>query len=408
MNRAGNPQTRESADYLSATEVSKYYLRASLAWIRENPGDWFRLLGRKWLMTWHAYEPYDTEDYYLYQQHSSLLASLDRVFHFGVLAPLSAAGLFLTWSDRRRLWPLYAWLLLIAAATALFVVFARYRAPMLPLLILFAAAGLVRGFDAFRERRTGRLGVAVLVLGVAGLASNAPGVHPRRPDVTSYLNHGAALAAQGRYQDDLAETAKAAEIDPDSVDVHLAAGNTLVQMGLYQEALNHYAKARDTEPDYAGAYRGVGDSLVGLNRPDLAAEQYRKALKLDSDDLAARNGLATALAQQGRLEEAVKLFAEVLKEDPDYVEALLNLGNTYASTGRLDEAAEAYERALSRSPEYVDALHNLGVIELHRGDAERAAGVLTKANKLAPDREDVRQALEAAKQLQEVKNAGSQ
>ncbi|MCK4343152.1 MAG: glycosyltransferase family 39 protein [Phycisphaerae bacterium] len=128
---------------LSAREVSDYYFAAAAEWIKANPGAWLRLTLIKCSLVWGAYELPDTEDYYLYQEWSLLLRTLDRVLHFGVLCPLAAAGVVLTCQEWRRLWFLYGWLLLTTLAVAAFVVFARYRFPLVPVLLIFAAAGLV-------------------------------------------------------------------------------------------------------------------------------------------------------------------------------------------------------------------------------------------------------------------------
>ena len=45
-----------------------------------------------------------------------------------------------TWPDRRRLWLVYALALTYAASVVMFFVFARYRYPLVPFLLLFAAA----------------------------------------------------------------------------------------------------------------------------------------------------------------------------------------------------------------------------------------------------------------------------
>src|SRR6185436_2209149 len=62
--------------------------------------------------------------------------------HFGVLVPLAVLGLLLTWPLRSRLWVFYAMTLAYAASVLAFYVFARYRYPLVPLLIVFAAGGL--------------------------------------------------------------------------------------------------------------------------------------------------------------------------------------------------------------------------------------------------------------------------
>src|SRR5262249_34373658 len=155
------------------------YLHTAVEWVRQNPAAWLKLLARKWMMVWNACELFDTEDYYLYAERSRMLAALDRCFSFLVLCPLAAAGIVATWKQRGSLWFLYAWLLVNAAATALFVVFARYRAVLVPVLCLFAAAGVLGIASATTHRRWNEILKLGVVAAVAMLATTWP-VHLRR------------------------------------------------------------------------------------------------------------------------------------------------------------------------------------------------------------------------------------
>src|SRR6185436_4451529 len=65
------------------------------------------------------------------------------VGHFGILVPLALLGVIVTWPMRSRLLVFYAMTLAYAASVVAFYVLARYRYPLVPLLILFAAAGVV-------------------------------------------------------------------------------------------------------------------------------------------------------------------------------------------------------------------------------------------------------------------------
>ena len=380
---------------LSSREVSDYYLDAAVAYIKAQPAAWLRLMVKKCLMVWNSYEAFDTQDYYLYQEWSRLLRILDRVFHFGVLCPLAAAGVVLTWPRRRDLWLLYAWLLITTLAVAAFVVFARYRFPLVPVLLMFAGGALAEVVTLVHRVRWRRLGVPALIALLAAVVANWPVHSPRRPQPVSYTNHGVALAAQGRFKEDLAEIAKALALDPANVDAHLAAGNSLLELRRYEEALGHFEQARVGDPNYAGTYRGLGDALQGLQRFDEAAQHYEQALGLDPENLTALTGLAGVAAQQGRFSKAAGLCQQVLRLDPTFAAAHLNLGNTYALAGRLDEAAAAYERALTHQPDYVNALYNLGLVELRRGRVDRAVNTLRRALKLQPERQDVAATLEA-------------
>ncbi|MFH0982183.1 MAG: tetratricopeptide repeat protein [Planctomycetota bacterium] len=379
---------------LSAVEVSDYYFDAALAYIRAHPAAWLRLMLKKWLMVWGAYECPDTEDYYLYQEWSPLLAALDHVLHFGVLCPLAAAGIVLTWSRRRELWVLYTWLLIMAAGVALFVVFARYRMGLIPVLSMFAAAGVMAAARRIRARQLGQLLPGAVGLTLVALLVNWPVHHPRRATALSYANHGAALAAQGRYAEDVAALNKALTLAPDDVDAHLAMGNTLVQLQRFEEALVHYERAHQGDPDYGGVYRGLGNALTGLARLAEAEEEYRRALAINLQDHIALNGLATAAARQQHYSQALELFEQVLRLDPTYVDALMNLGNTLLAMGRTDDAVAAYERGLSLDPDNADLLYNLGVAHSLSGRMEQAAGCFRKAIAVQPERRDFQAALD--------------
>ena len=57
------------------------------------------------------------------------------------------------WPERRRLWPLYVLTVVYAASVILFFVVARYRHPLVPFVMIFAAAGVVRAPDLLRTLR---------------------------------------------------------------------------------------------------------------------------------------------------------------------------------------------------------------------------------------------------------------
>jgi len=95
------------------------------------------------MMVVNDYEVADAESAIVYADASFVLRVLQNVFRFGVLCPLAALGIVLTWRRWRELWVFYALTFSMVCAIALFYVMARYRYPLVPLLILFAAAGVV-------------------------------------------------------------------------------------------------------------------------------------------------------------------------------------------------------------------------------------------------------------------------
>ena len=124
---------------LTGAEVSSHFLDQSLSFIRDRPLEWLTLMGRKLLLSVNATEIIDTEDQYTAQQWSPLMRVLGWVFHFGLLAPLGLIGM---WRCRSRLsqwWVLYAMAGVFLLTLVFFFVFGRYRFPVVPILILFAA-----------------------------------------------------------------------------------------------------------------------------------------------------------------------------------------------------------------------------------------------------------------------------
>src|SRR5262245_14757726 len=124
-------------------EVSAYFTRRALDYIRTQPGEWLALMLRKTVLALNSAEIVDTKDQYSHEDLSSVLRATGSAFHFGLLAPLALLGVFVTWPERRRLLPLHLLGLAYFATLVLFYVLARYRIPLVPILALFAAAGVV-------------------------------------------------------------------------------------------------------------------------------------------------------------------------------------------------------------------------------------------------------------------------
>src|SRR5262249_40380358 len=127
---------------LSPAEVSSYWTDRALQFITGQPGAWVALTARKVALIWNRAEVVDTEDQATYADWSLPLRVLEPIAHFGVLVPLAAVGIIVTWPLRSRVGVLIAMLAAYAVSVAAFYVFARYRYPMVPMLVVFAGAGI--------------------------------------------------------------------------------------------------------------------------------------------------------------------------------------------------------------------------------------------------------------------------
>jgi len=127
---------------LTPSEVSSYWTDRAVDFITAHPAQWLSLLGRKVVLLVNATEMLDTESQESYAEWSWPLRLGGWFGHYGVLVPLAALGMMLAWPDRRRMAILYALTGVYAASVLMFYVFARYRLPLVPFLMLFAAAAL--------------------------------------------------------------------------------------------------------------------------------------------------------------------------------------------------------------------------------------------------------------------------
>jgi len=301
--RADYPLEREDAFQIaqealghppSPREVSKYWTSRAWGWISEHPGDWLKLLARKWLLVWNAREIPDSDEPVVYEDASVVLASFGRVFFFGTICPLAAAGIVATWPDRRRLSVLYFVVLGIAVSTALFLVCARYRYPMVPVLAVFAAAGIGELARLVRERHHRSLAIYGygLVIGATALAVGwnlGTGGNSR---ATAYYNLAVSLERQGQASAAATNYETALSNDPNFVQAHVNLGALLARRGELAAGITQEQVALRLMPNDAVAHTDLANALLELGHLDEAEKHYRLALGIQPDLIQARDGLS--------------------------------------------------------------------------------------------------------------------
>ena len=100
---------RATGRHLTPGEVSSYWTGQTLAFIRSQPAAWLKLMARKVVLLWNSAEAFDTESQESYAEWSPLVRIGAIVGNFGLLVPLAAFGVCVTWFDRRRLWISMRW-----------------------------------------------------------------------------------------------------------------------------------------------------------------------------------------------------------------------------------------------------------------------------------------------------------
>ena len=312
---------------LSAGEVSDYWLSLSFAYIRTQPMHWLGLMGKKVLLTLNAAELPDTESIEAYAGDSRILRAL-LWLNFGVMLPLAVFGVWVARAGWRRQLILYGMFASLAMTVAIFYVVARYRHPLVPLVLLFAAAGLsglsdmrrgrsesaVRPAARGRARRPavppspvttpdwrrqwlpGLVGAAIVAI-----VANLPVMAVR--DQT-YLNLGSLLAQNGKTADAIAVLSKAVSLDPDHAEARFRLGLAYRDAGNPQAAIDELSAAVRLRPEHGDAHAALGIELAQLNRIAEALPHLERAVTLAPNEPSAHANLGMALAEAGRLPEA--------------------------------------------------------------------------------------------------------
>ena len=278
---------------------------------------------------------------------------------------------------------------------SLFYVFGRYRFPLVPPLVLFAAAGLVRLPAELRQRHHFRMAFGVLgLLLMAGFA-NWPG-EPRDPmrSNTRYMlavnmqREGYSadrvvreLELAERYDPDYAEVLRVRanlewsegdtqsalnfyqrclDLDGDFLLARYDYGLALMRLGHYQDALTNLEFVNQWEPDFAaGALQYMlGLANLNLRRPAQAESHFQAAREMGQEDGLLERNLARSLISQRQYREAIEALNRAAKLEPRDWRTESMLGDCYQKLDQTQAALAHWEEALDRLP--------TGSLEYHR------------------------------------------
>ena len=327
---------------LAPREVSDFWMARAWHDIQADAIAWMGLMARKTAMVFNRYEVADAESIVVYVDSSMLLAGLAPVVHFGTLAPLALVGFIAARRQWRQWWILPAMIVTMGAAVATFYVLGRYRYPLVPLAIPFAARGILALWDACRLRGmaharvampsqaaggspigassippyqggmeggrcplrgpVGRLaGVAPWLRGLLGLIAlllisalffNWPLHDQHRLDALARMNAGVALAQMGEVPAALPWFERAVADHPDSPEANNNFAQALATTGDFARAAVHYQRALTADPGLVGVHYNLAVALERLGRIDEAVAHYERALQRDPSDSDARSALS--------------------------------------------------------------------------------------------------------------------
>jgi len=304
----------------NAIEADRYFWGQALGFLRAHPMAFLAGLWRKTLLFLAAREIPRNLDPYALRRRSRILSVLvwrwgPVAFPFSLIGTFGLAGLVLLGtSDARARWTALM-VALMAFGVILFFPTARYRAPLLPLMAVFAAGGL-QWLSRHVLVPGWRWWQGVGVTACAALLVHAP---IRAP------TDGVPFEAELEYEIGAAFHARGGE------------GR--------RSAREHYRRALDLYPELADAHYSLGVWWMAEGDPVHAERAYRDALRIRPDHDRARINLAILLFRRGAREEAAEMLEIATMLSPGNARAWHNRGLVLQALGRRSEAAACFRRA---------------------------------------------------------------
>jgi len=320
---------------LSKGEISDYWYDRAWAEIADNPGSFVGLLVRKARLLVNGYEIPNNQNIYIATEYvpwlKPLLFANGVYFPFGLIAPLALVGIGL--SIRRWRHFLIGYLLLGAYSFTLllFFVCARFRQPMLPLLLLFAVFGSFELVRYVRERRWVPFGIGVVAFGLLAVHSNIDMLGLRAERV----------AAEDQFM----------------------IGTAHLTQKEYLKAERAFERALANDSSLAQAWANLG--LVKIRQRQLrpAEDYFERALALEPTALEHYLNLATIRLDLGQNAEAVELLERAVALKPFNDAVHVRLAEAYTRLPDMVRAKAAAERALALNPANGAARQLIGRID---------------------------------------------
>lgn len=319
---------------LKPSQVSMFWYRQGLRFISENPWQWIKLMLKKCAYFWTGVEISNNEDVYYFTRFSIMLRALmwnrGLAFPFGMVCPLAVVGIIVSRRYWRRLLLLYGFTFFYMLSVVSFFVCARYRMPVIPVLLIFAAYMIHYWVEKLRSR-----------------------------DLTSFFSSLTGVILIG----------VCAHISVDGVtninrtQAYLFAGNAHEARGRYKQAIDEYEKAIELMPDHSMAYHGLGTAYAKLRDYNTAEQMFKKVLEIEPFNTWAHFNLGTVYTAQSRFTEALQEYEVALEIDPQYELAAYWAAVVYERLGRWREALARLEKVLQINPYNERALSKMNVIK---------------------------------------------
>ena len=390
MEDAERIANQESGRTLSESEQSAFWTQKTLDEIAHEPGLFVRHLIKKTILLIEGNELSNNVDFYFFAHRSSVLRLLIWYKYlylpFGLILPLAVVGMILAGWSKVGVRPLLLFLLTYAPAIILFFVTARYRIPLAPFLVLFAAY-FVTSIPTVLKRASRKRLIAyglTLVLMLVLCNTDVYG-YRKKNDAQGYYTMASLYARMGDTSREEFYYRKTIAEDTTLSEAYNNLGLLEASKGNVPEALSLLRAATELSSENFMYQYNLGYLYLQSGHPDSAIAPLRQVVKVTPDNLYALNNLGMAYLNTNKFDSAASVFRQSIQVDSSFASAYYNLAITYQQLGQPDSAIYYFEKDLHYYPGDADALYNLGLLALERRDVGAAQDYLSRYVKATAD-----------------------
>jgi hypothetical protein len=302
---------------LKRSEVSRYWSAKAREYIARYPAAWLRLLTLKLRAFWSAFQYDDLSIITILREQKVTLPGI----YFGLVAALALPAMVLGW----KAVPASRWVTSAIALQmlALLPVFTteRYRLPVVPGLLNFAAFGLVMFFHNLVAGKFRPILSYGTLLSASVVFISWPQRNPSLWALDAYNSGWQALESNNLS---LAEKklAVAYAYVPDNSETLFALGNLRLAQQKSDDALAFYWAVLSIDPKHKGALNNLG--VIALDARDYANAEswFRRAARIEPANAKTHFLLAKTFLGKGNREAAQTEIDAALRLKPDQPEFL--------------------------------------------------------------------------------------
>jgi tetratricopeptide (TPR) repeat protein len=207
------------------------------------------------------------------------------------------------------------------------------------------------------------------------------------PDVVQVRsNLGAALAAEGQYQEAIVEYKRALSLAPNP-QIRLNLARAYYKAAQFSSAIEQLDKVIEAAPTDLQAVQLLADCNLTIGQNKKVIESLKPLRRNDPDSLAIAYMLGTALIRDGQSGEGQLVIDQILKRG-DSAEARLLMGTTKFGANDYAGALEDLERAVELNPNLPDVHAYYGLALLGTGDQARARKAFQEELEINPNNFD--------------------